>query len=108
LRLARFVKTVSSVPANVVLYTTEYCSYCHQAKRLLTRKRVAFTEVPVEGRPDLRSFLISASGQRTVPQIFINGRSVGGFSDIAALDRRGELDRLLAAPPPEDLAPLPT
>jgi glutaredoxin 3 len=108
LRLARFVKTVSSVSANVILYTTDYCPYCHQAKRLLTRKRVPFTEINVESRPDLRSFLISASGQRTVPQVFINGQSVGGFSDIAALDRRGELDRLLAAPPPADLAPLPT
>ena len=94
--------------ASVVIYTTTYCPYCHQAKQLLSRKGALFNEINVEDRPDLRSFLVSAAGQRTVPQVFINGQSVGGFSDIAALDRRGELDRLLAAPPPADLAALPT
>jgi glutaredoxin 3 len=87
------------VAARVIIYTTNYCPYCVQAKRLLTRKNVAFTEINVEERPDLRKFLVEASGQRTVPQIFINGRSVGGYSDIAVLERKGELDRLLAAPP---------
>ncbi len=94
--------------ANVIIYTTDYCPYCHQAKNLLKRKKAAFTEVNVEHRPDLRSFLVQASRQRTVPQVFINGQSVGGFSDIAALDRKGELDRLLAAPPPADMPSLPT
>lgn len=102
------MKTVSSVSAHVVVYTTGYCPYCHQAKRLLRQKGVEFTEINVEERPELRSFLISASGQRTVPQIFINGESVGGFSDIAALDRRGELDRRLAVPPPADFKAPPT
>jgi glutaredoxin 3 len=94
--------------ARVLIYTTAYCGYCKMAKELLTRKKVDFTEVRVENRTDLRSFLVSASGQRTVPQVFINGQSVGGFSDITALDRRGELDRLLALSPPPDLPALPT
>lgn len=93
--------------ANVVVYTTDYCPYCTQAKRLLERKKAPFTEVNVEERPDLRSWLASASGQRTVPQIFINGRPVGGYSDMSALDRQGKLDGLLAEGPSPDLAPLP-
>jgi glutaredoxin 3 len=97
-----------TVPARVTIYTTDYCPYCHQAKRLLKQKGAQFTEINVESRPDLRSYLVSASGQRTVPQVFINGRSVGGFSDISALDRKGELDRLLAVSPPVDLPALPT
>ncbi len=94
--------------ARVLIYTTAYCGYCQRAKQLLTQKKVDFTEVRVENRTDLRRFLVSASGQRTVPQVFINGQSVGGFTDIAALDRRGELDRLLALSPPPDLPALPT
>jgi glutaredoxin 3 len=99
---------MSGVSARVVIYTTASCPYCLDAKQLLDEKKVDFKEIRVEGRRDLRSFLISASGQRTVPQVFINGQSVGGFSDIATLDRRGELDRLLTTPPPADLPGLPT
>ncbi|MFO0758050.1 MAG: glutaredoxin 3 [Byssovorax sp.] len=93
--------------ANVVVYTTDYCPYCIQAKRLLTKKKAPFTEINVEERADLRSWLVSASGQTTVPQVFINGRSVGGYSDISALDRQGKLDALLAENPAEGAAPLP-
>ena len=93
--------------ANVLVYTTEYCPYCIRAKALLAKKSVAFTEVNVEDRPELRSWLVSASGQRTVPQIFINNESIGGFTEMAELDREGELDRLLAEPPPPDLQALP-
>jgi glutaredoxin 3 len=63
--------------------------------------------VNVEERPDLRSWLTSASGQRTVPQIFINNEPIGGFSDMASLEHRGELDRLLTKPRPEGLPALP-
>jgi len=96
------------VPAQVTIYTTAWCSFCRRAKRLLTEKNAAFTEIDVEGRPDLRSFLKSASGQHTVPQVFINGESLGGYSELAALDQRGDLDRLLGAPSPADLPALPT
>lgn len=89
----------ASVSAQVLVYTTGYCPYCYQAKRLLNKKRAPFTEIEVDDRPELRSWLRSASGQTTVPQVFINGVSVGGYTDIAALDGEGELDRLLAEPP---------
>lgn len=93
--------------AEVILYVTEYCGFCTRAKRLLTQKGVRFTEIHVEGRTDLRAWLREASGQHTVPQIFINGRSVGGFTDVSALDEAGELDPLLEAPPDADAPLLP-
>ena len=89
------------MPAEVVVYSTDYCPYCFRAKALLSKKKMVFTEVNVERRPDLRSWLIAASGQRTVPQVFINGRSVGGFSDLAELEHRGDLDALLRQEPSE-------
>jgi glutaredoxin 3 len=95
------------VSAEVFVYTTGYCPYCVQAKRLLSKKKAPFTEVGVDDRADLRSWLASASGQRTVPQVFINGKSVGGFSDLDALDRKGDLDRLLAESPAAGAAALP-
>jgi glutaredoxin 3 len=88
--------------ASVVLYTTGYCGYCVMAKRLLDKKGVAYDEIRVDERPDLRSWLVAESGQQTVPQIFIHGESIGGFTELAALDRQGELDRKLATPPAVD------
>jgi glutaredoxin 3 len=85
-----------NVQADVSLYSTDYCPYCHRAK---ASKGARFAEINCEERPDLRSWLVEATQQRTVPQVFINGRSVGGFSDIAELERRGELDRMLSVPP---------
>lgn len=96
-----------SVNANVFIYTTTFCAYCVRAKGLLGKKKVAYTEVDVSDRDDLRAWLVKRSGQRTVPQIFINGVSVGGFTDIAALDRQGKLDVMLAEPPDVDAEPLP-
>jgi glutaredoxin 3 len=93
--------------ADVWIYLTSWCPYCSAAKQLLKRKNVSFTEVDVDGRDDLRGWLRSASGQRTVPQVFINGESVGGFSDIDELDRQGKLDALLAAAPKEGAAAMP-
>jgi glutaredoxin 3 len=93
--------------AEVLIYTTTYCPYCTRAKQLLARKRATFAEVNVEDRPEIREWLVSASGQRTVPQVFINGRSVGGFSELDGLDRAGDLERLLSEPPNEAVAPLP-
>jgi glutaredoxin 3 len=97
-----------SINASVIIYTTEYCGFCTRAKRLLAEKQVKYTEIDVGDRPDLRTWLVKASGQRTVPQIFINGKSIGGFSDMSALDSAGKLDPLLSAAPAQDLAPLPT
>ncbi|MBS0564398.1 MAG: glutaredoxin 3 [Proteobacteria bacterium] len=81
----------------VEIYTTPTCSYCHAAKRLLARKGVAYTEIDVSHDPALRQAMTArAGGRRTVPQIFIGGRPVGGSDEIHALDRAGRLDALLA------------
>lgn len=81
--------------AQVEVYVTNYCPYCTRAKGLLKRKGVAFKEIDVTDDHDKREWLIEATGRRTVPQIFIDGVSVGGSDDIYALDREGKLDALL-------------
>jgi glutaredoxin 3 len=96
-----------SARADVRIYLTSWCPYCTAAKRLLSRKAVPFTEVDVDDRQDLRGWLASTSGQRTVPQVFINGQPVGGFSDLEALDREGKLDPLLAEAPGAGAPALP-
>jgi len=93
--------------ADVLVYLTPSCPYCHAAKALLRDKQVSFTEIDVDGRQDLRRWLVSASGQRTVPQVFINGQPVGGFSDIERLDEEGKLDPLLREPKAPGTAQLP-
>ena len=95
------------MPASVLLYTTDWCPYCHRAKSLLSRKNVAFEEIDVEGRPELRQWLTRASGQSTVPQVFINSRPIGGFTELSRLDSSGKLDPLLAQDPPPDVKTLP-
>lgn len=87
-------------PAEVVMYRTPYCGYCSLAARLLRQKGARVREVDVSQNPECRRWLVEVTGMRTVPQIFINGKSVRGFDDIAALDRKGQLDRLLQEPPP--------
>ncbi len=79
----------------IEIYTKEYCPYCVRAKALLQKKGVAYREIDVEGNDELRVWLAQASGQKTVPQIFVDGRPLGGFSDIDALDRHGKLDPIL-------------
>ena len=79
----------------VKMYTTQVCPFCVRAKALLARKGVPFEEIPVEGRDDLRTWLVEATGQRTVPQVFVGERSLGGYTDVAALDQDGRLDPLL-------------
>ena len=81
----------------VVMYTTQSCPFCVRAKALLKHKGVPFEEVDVSSDDALRDRMIEESGRRTVPQIFINGQSIGGFEELAELDREGMLDRLLAA-----------
>jgi glutaredoxin 3 len=82
--------------AQVILYTKTYCPYCDRAKALLASKGVAFQEINLEGKLDEMRALVKQTGMRTVPQIFINGKFVGGFTDLAALDQQGKLDALLA------------
>jgi glutaredoxin 3 len=62
----------------VLIYTTQTCPYCIRAKRFLKDKGIAFREIDVSDDPDTRKYLVEASGQRTVPQIFIAGKSIGG------------------------------
>ena len=80
---------------NVVVYGTRFCPFCMLARRLLKRKKVSFTEISVSGNRKLWDEMEQKSGRSTVPQIFINDESLGGYDDIAALDRKGELDQKL-------------
>lgn len=81
----------------IEIYTTPSCPYCLAAKRLLTRKGAAFTEIDVSRDPNVRSAMTArAGGRRTVPQIFIGGVHVGGSDDIHALDHEGRLEPMLA------------
>ncbi|MCA9574348.1 MAG: glutaredoxin 3 [Polyangiales bacterium] len=84
---------MSSVP--VTIYVTSLCPYCHAALRLLDQKGVAYERIDVDGDRAKRAWLLEQTGQHTVPQVFIDGRPYGGYTDIAALDRRGALDALL-------------
>jgi glutaredoxin 3 len=81
----------------VKMYTTRFCPYCMAARNLLDRKQVAYTDVPVDGKPALREEMRQLSGRHTVPQIWIGKAHVGGFDDMALLDRQGRLDELLKA-----------
>ncbi|MGR3435615.1 MAG: glutaredoxin 3 [Shimia sp.] len=81
----------------VTIYTTPICGFCHRAKRLLASKGVSFTEIDVMAEPSRRAEMVQrANGGRTVPQIFVGDTHVGGSDDLAALDRAGKLDALLA------------
>lgn len=82
--------------AQVEIYSSMFCPFCHRAKRLLASKGVAFTEIDVDAEPERRAEMVRrANGRRTVPQIFIDGAHVGGCDDLHALDRAGRLDPML-------------
>lgn len=81
---------------NIVMYCTAVCPYCVRAEQLLQRKGVREIEkIRVDLNPELRVAMMEKTGRRTVPQIYIDDRHIGGYDDLAALDREGELDRLL-------------
>jgi glutaredoxin 3 len=89
---------VEKIMADVIIYTREYCGYCARAKALLESKGVAFTEHDATYSKELRAEMVQKSnGGSTFPQIFIDGRHVGGCDDLHALERAGKLDPLLAA-----------
>ncbi len=79
----------------IVMYSTTWCGYCQRARGLLARKGVEVREIKVDEEPEQRETMIERSGRRTVPQIFIGDRHIGGYDDLAALDRAGDLDKLL-------------
>jgi glutaredoxin 3 len=80
---------------DVVVYLAGWCPYCERARSLLSKKGIQFREIDVDDDPQLREEMIARSGRRTVPQIFIGEKHVGGCDDLLALDGRGELDRLI-------------
>jgi glutaredoxin 3 len=82
--------------AEVIVYRTRYCPHCFRAKALLEKKKIPFREVDVSGNAEQRQWLRDVTGLRTVPQIFINGRPIGGADELYALERSGKLERLLA------------
>ena len=81
--------------AKVVMYTTRFCPYCMRARSMLKNKGVEFEDIAVGNDPALWQKMQTLSGRDTVPQIFINDQAVGGYDDIALLERQGKLDPLL-------------
>jgi glutaredoxin 3 len=78
----------------VQVYSTPYCGYCVRAKALLDRLRIPFEEIDVAGNYAARAWLAQTTGQRTVPQIFIDGESIGGYRELDVLARAGRLREL--------------
>lgn len=81
----------------VVIYSSDWCPYCTRAKQLLAKKGVAFEEIKVDGKPDVRAEMTRKARQTSVPQIWIGDTHVGGCDDLHALERAGKLDALLKA-----------
>lgn len=82
--------------AEITMYATAVCPYCINAERLLTSKGINhINKIRVDLQPELRQEMVSKTGRRTVPQIYIDARHIGGFDELRALDLKGELDLLL-------------
>lgn len=82
--------------AHIKMYTRRWCGYCTAAERLLDTKGVQYENIDVTGDQEKRRWLVEETGGRTtVPQIFINGKSIGGYDELNALNRRGDLDKML-------------
>ena len=80
----------------VVVYSSDYCPFCSRAKHLLASKGVAFDEIKVDGKPQVRAEMAQKAGRTSVPQIWIGTRHIGGCDDLFALERAGKLDALLS------------
>ena len=83
--------------AHVVIYSSDWCPFCTRAKHLLESKGVAFEEIKVDGKPQVRAQMAAKAGRTSVPQIWVGERHVGGCDDLYALERAGKLDALLKA-----------
>ena len=81
--------------SQVVVYSSDYCPYCMRAKQLLQSKAVAFDEIKVDGKPQVRAEMAQKAGRNSVPQIWIGTQHIGGCDDLFALERAGKLDALL-------------
>lgn len=86
-----------SAAPKVTIYSTRFCPFCVMARRLLDKKGIRYEEIRVDAEPVRRAEMRSLSGRHTVPQIFVNGRHVGGYDDLCALDCAGRLDSLLVS-----------
>jgi glutaredoxin 3 len=84
---------------DINLYTSRTCYFCSQAKSILAAKGLKFSEQSIDGNPAARREMMEKSGRRTVPQIWIGGRHIGGCDDLEALEHSGELDRVLQQAP---------
>lgn len=82
--------------ARIEIYTTGYCGYCRRAKSLLDAKGASYEEIRVDNDTGKRAEMVERSGRRTVPQIFIDDRAIGGCDELFAMERAGELDKFLA------------
>jgi glutaredoxin 3 len=87
--------TAESVP-QITIYTTRWCGYCVRAKALLDSKGLAYEEVSLDDDPHFRQTLLDLTGGWTVPQILLDGRPIGGYAELYALERSGRLDSLAA------------
>ncbi|NMY03960.1 glutaredoxin 3 [Pseudomonas sp. WS 5059] len=81
--------------SQVVVYSSDYCPFCRDAKALLQKKGVAFEEIKVDGKPSVRAEMTKKAGRSSVPQIWIGDKHIGGCDDLYALERAGKLDALL-------------
>jgi glutaredoxin 3 len=82
--------------ADITLYTTNWCGYCDRAKALLKARGYAYSEINLDSEPAFRATLLELTGRMTVPQILIDGRAIGGFTELRELDRTGRLAELAA------------
>ncbi|ADB51521.1 glutaredoxin 3 [Conexibacter woesei] len=82
--------------AKITLYTTDFCPYCVRAKQLLEKRELAFEEINLARDPDGRAKLVELTGMMTFPQILVGSQPLGGYDQLAAADRSGELSALLA------------
>jgi glutaredoxin 3 len=83
--------------SRIQIYTTRWCGYCVRAKTLLDSRGVPYEEIPLDDDPVFRQTVLRATGGWTVPQILVDGRPIGGYTELRRLDREGRLDELLAA-----------
>ncbi len=89
------IQNADALTAQVTMYATDWCPFCVRAEKLLVSKGANVKKINVEEQPDRRAEMVEMTGRRTVPQIFIGDRHVGGHDDLVALERVGDLDALL-------------
>ncbi|MBI4430471.1 MAG: glutaredoxin [Candidatus Omnitrophica bacterium] len=89
------MKSANKSDAKVVIYTLNYCPYCSWVKELFKKRGIAFQEIDFTGNDALRAEIAERSGRNTAPQVFVRGKSIGGYEDVKRLDDQGLLSKLL-------------